>query len=86
MQQFIHYENISDWVEDDIILVDFIDGDTANVRTHLQELIRGPLPIKEAIADAQRFNFNVIGMKGIGAYLREGVEWSPEWGDLIKSS
>lgn len=84
MTQFLHYARLSDWDENDIILVDFLDNETAQVRTFLQDNIHGPLPVTEAISDAQRFKHNVPGMRGIGAYLRDGVEWSPRWGELIE--
>ncbi len=85
MQKFIHYEDLSDWDEDDVVVVEIVDSETAYVRTHHEQTIRGPLPVKEAISDAKRFMSNVPGIRGIGAYLPEGVKWSSSWGELIRA-
>lgn len=82
MQQFLHYERLSDWVENEIVLLDVREDGTAYVRTFLEDHVRGPLPVTEAISDARRFIHNVPGMKRIGVHLDEGAEWSPAWGEL----
>jgi hypothetical protein len=85
MNQFLHYNRISDWDEDEVILVDIRANGTAYVRTFLERHVRGPLPVPEAISDAYRFKHNTPGITAIGVHLDEGAKWSASWGNLKRA-
>lgn len=85
MQQFVHYARLSDWEDDDVILVD-IDVDEAFLRIHRENDYRGPMPIFDALDRAVRVSNEHLTVKRVGVHLRDGARWNDAWGKLIEVS
>jgi hypothetical protein len=81
--EYLHFLNLDDWDEDDIVIVEIVDNETGNVRSHYPNRQSGPKPIEEAFDEAHRFLTNDPNIHQIGVYLHPKAQWAPMWGVLI---
>lgn len=81
--KYIHFASLNDWDQDDVVLVEIFDSETADVRTYYPNRRSGPQPIDEAFDEAHRFVAQDPNISSIGVLLHEGVEWFPAWGILV---
>lgn len=79
---YVQYDTISDWEEDDTVVVQIHDRETARVRSHFPNRVSDAQPVEDAFDEAHRFLQQDPHIKHIGVVMDEGVEWWPNWGLL----
>lgn len=82
MKHFLHYTRLSDWEEQDAVVLVDIDVDEAFVRIHHEDDYRGPMPIFEALDRAVRISNEHLTVKRVGVHLRDSAKWNDAWGEL----
>ena len=84
MPEYLHYDRLSDWDDDKVVLVEVVDSETGDVRTFFPNRRSGDQPLKDAFEEAHRILAQDVHIERIGVWLRDGVEWQDSWGTLIK--
>lgn len=83
MQQFLHYERLSDWEnEDGVVVVHILDQHSARVRTHTPNIQSDPMAVEQAFDEAAKTLCEYPYITRIGVYLDEDAKWFPAWGEL----
>ncbi|MEH7905520.1 hypothetical protein V7794_30770 [Rhizobium laguerreae] len=82
--EYLHFDDLDDWDEDDVVVVEIISNEIGNVRTHYPNRQSGPQPIEEAFDEAHRFLANDPNIHRIGVFIHPEAQWAPMWGVLIK--
>ncbi|NEJ23190.1 hypothetical protein GR247_23855 [Rhizobium leguminosarum] len=80
---YLHYRNLDDWGDDDVVVVHLHDRETGRVRSHFPNRVSEAQGIEDAFDEAHRFLTQDPHIKRIGVFMDEGVEWWSGWGVLV---